>query len=180
MDKLKFALFSIVVLSVMGLAWYWSVATIESGSEHALSQKIAELTEENNTLQNQVEELTEKLALLEPEPTSVDENAEVVTESPKPVVATPTTYEHQSLINELEKLVTDNVSMKLKSTGSRVGTLQKFLNVYNDASAKVDNDYGAGTVKLVTEFQRAEGLTADGEAGPGTFKKMIEWLKEQG
>ena len=180
MDKLKFALLSIVVLSLVGLTWYWSVSTIESGSDHAINQKVKELSEENEKLKTEVRELTFELAALKPK--VVESTPQIVTPTPevkKPAPA-PTTYEHQTLINDLQKLVDDGVTMKLKSMGSRVGTVQKFLNIYNDTSLKVDNDYGAGTVKLVTEFQKAEGLLADGEAGPGTFRKMIEWLKEQG
>ncbi len=177
MDKLKFALFSIVVLSGVGLVWYWSVSTIESGSEHAFNQKVAELTDENKSLKEEVKELKDKLSLLEPK--IVDSSGGIP--APEVKIETETTvYENQDLIDELQKLIDSNVSMKLKSAGPRVGTVQKFLNIYNDASAKVDNDYGAGTVKLVAEFQKAEGLTADGEAGASTFKKMIEWLKDQG
>ncbi|KKT19097.1 MAG: hypothetical protein UW02_C0015G0001, partial [Candidatus Nomurabacteria bacterium GW2011_GWB1_43_7] len=43
---------------------------------------------------------------------------------------------------------------------------------------RVDNDYGAGTKTDVMNFQKAEGLSADGEAGPNTFLKMIDWLEE--
>ncbi|HBB54043.1 TPA: hypothetical protein DHS24_02780 [Candidatus Nomurabacteria bacterium] len=69
--------------------------------------------------------------------------------------------------------------MKEKSQGTRVGTVQTFLNIYNNTSKLVDNDYGPGTKTDVMNFQKAEGITVDGEAGPGTFRKMIEWLKKQ-
>ncbi|HYD90300.1 MAG TPA: peptidoglycan-binding domain-containing protein, partial [Flavobacterium sp.] len=83
------------------------------------------------------------------------------------------------LINELQKLIDDNIFMKEKSSGTRVGTVQTFLNLYNNTSKRVDNDYGAGTKADVIKFQKAVGLTADGEAGPNTYRKMIEWLKKQ-
>jgi peptidoglycan hydrolase-like protein with peptidoglycan-binding domain len=70
--------------------------------------------------------------------------------------------------------------MKLSSSGTRVGTVQNFLNLYNKTSNKIDNDYGASTVKSVAAFQKAQGLTADGQAGSSTFSKMISWLKKQG
>ncbi|MCE9548824.1 peptidoglycan-binding protein [Candidatus Nomurabacteria bacterium] len=69
--------------------------------------------------------------------------------------------------------------MKEKSRGTRVGTVQTFLNIYNGTTKKVDNDYGAGTKADVIKFQKAVGLTADGEAGPSTFAKMIDWLETQ-
>ena len=70
--------------------------------------------------------------------------------------------------------------MKLKSTGTRVGTVQNFLNLYNKTSNKIDNDYGASTVASVALFQKAQGLTSDGQAGASTFNKMISWLEKQG
>ncbi|MBI2630677.1 peptidoglycan-binding protein [Candidatus Nomurabacteria bacterium] len=70
--------------------------------------------------------------------------------------------------------------MKVGSKGTRVGTIQKFLNLYNKTSKPVDNDYGPGLKADVTAYQKAAGTTADGETGPATYKKMIEWLKKQG
>jgi peptidoglycan hydrolase-like protein with peptidoglycan-binding domain len=67
--------------------------------------------------------------------------------------------------------------MKEKSQGTRVGTIQTFLNIYNNTSKKIDNDYGASTKADIIKFQKNEGLTADGGAGPSTFRKMIDWLK---
>ncbi len=178
MDKLKFGLFSIVVLGSLGLVWYWSVSTIESGSEHAMRERIQELEQENQVLTKQVKDLESELILLKPvaeEPKTVVK--EPVKEEQQPASTTTTADKDQSLINELQKLITDKVMMKQGSAGARVGTVQRFLNRYNNTSNRVDNDYGATTVKLVSVFQKAEGLTADGEAGEGTFKKMIEWLK---
>jgi peptidoglycan hydrolase-like protein with peptidoglycan-binding domain len=60
-----------------------------------------------------------------------------------------------------------------------VGVVQKFLNIYNSTSKRVDNDFGAGTVTLVKNFQKDIGMTADGEVGPTTLSKMITWLKNQ-
>jgi murein L,D-transpeptidase YcbB/YkuD len=179
MDKLKFGLFSIVVLSLLGLSWYWSVNTIETGAEHKANAELANLQKENADLKSQVSLLTEQLAELKP--ATKEEETSVVEPAPtKPAATTTTTTvnKNQTLINELQKLVDDNVVMKLKSTGTRVGTVQKFLNLYNGTNTKIDNDYGATTVKLVTDFQKDQGLTANGEAGASTFKKMIEWLKK--
>ena len=170
MENLKFIVYSIVILAVIGLIGYWSFFTMQSGSEHVASEKIKQLQEENENLKNEVEDLTKELAVLQPK----IEEPPVTEETKQPIV-----YKYQDLINELQKLVDDNVFMKLKSYGTRVGTVQKFLNIYNNTSVKVDNDYGPGTVTRVKAFQKMEGLTADGEAGSTTFKKMIEWLKKQ-
>jgi len=186
MEKLKFILFSIVILALVGIIGYWSVVTLQSGSEFKTSQKIEDLTKENEDLKKQVANMTDELdtykakvadsvAPIVQEPTPEP----VKVETPKPTT-TKTTYKDQSLINELQKLVTDKVYMKLKSIGTRVGTVQNFLNLYNKTSNKVDNDYGETTKTRVAAFQKDQGLTADGEAGPTTFTKMITWLKKQG
>lgn len=189
MEKLKFALYSIVVLTVLGILGYWAVVTIKSGSEFAATQKIGELQQQNEDLTKQVADLTQQLnasqaqvANLTPTPT---QNVTSPTTPAKPSTSTststkPTTYKNQTLINQLQQLVTANINMKLKSTGTRVGTVQNFLNLYNNTSNKIDNDYGASTVKAVSLFQKAQGLTADGQAGASTFNKMISWLEKQG
>jgi len=173
MDKLKFALFSVVVLLMLGLIGYWAIATLQSGNEFAASQKIEQLQKENEDLKKEAENLTNELSALRPK-------EEPKTEEIKQEPVQPTVYKYQNLINELQKLIDDNVFMKLKSGGGRVGTLQKFLNIYNNTSNKVDNDYGASTERAVKSFQKEQGLNADGQAGPGTFSQMIDWLKKQG
>lgn len=182
MDNVKFILGSIVALAVLGLVGYWAVGTLQSGSEHEKNQEISKLKEENENLMEQVESLEEELSVFQakyPEPTT-----EVVVsapiEEPKTSPVASTKYKHQGLISELQELIDDNVYMKLKSKGSRVGTVQEFLNLYNKTSTKVDNDFGASMKTALISFQKKEGLTADGEAGPNTYKKMIEWLKKQG
>ncbi|MES3032116.1 MAG: peptidoglycan-binding domain-containing protein [Patescibacteria group bacterium] len=174
MEKFKFILFSIVILALVGIGGYWSVATLQSGPEYATEQKLRALQKENEDLGLEVKKLTADLSAahskLEVSAPSVEKTAEV----PK-----TTAYKYQSLMNELQKLADGNVFLKLKSSGAGVGTVQKFLNIYNDTSNKIDNDYGVGTVNAIKIFQKDQGLTADGEAGPGTFSKMISWLKKQ-
>jgi murein L,D-transpeptidase YcbB/YkuD len=188
MEQFKFAAGSIIVLALVAGTGYWAVTTMQSGSEHRNTEKIKALTDENESLKEQVEELNDQLAALQdqasqPAEKPVEEpKQEVPKEQPKTPAIKPatTTYKNQTLINELEKLISDNVYMKVGSSGTRVGTVEKFLNLYNKTSNKIDNDYGAGLKAAVAAFQKAEGLTADGEAGPGTFKKMVDWLKKQG
>jgi peptidoglycan hydrolase-like protein with peptidoglycan-binding domain len=172
MEKLKFALFSIVTLVLLGLFGYWSIVTIQSGDEHIEDQKVKTLQKENEDLKTQVKKLTSELGVLKAQL----EPAPVVTPEMDSIVV----YKHQDLINEIQELADSNISLKLKSRGAGVGTVQKFLNVYNNTSSKVDNDYGEGTKTRVAAFQKDMGLSADGEAGQSTFLKMIEWLKNQG
>lgn len=80
------------------------------------------------------------------------------------------------LAGDLQDLVDDNVLMKKGSRGTRVGIVQKFLIEYG-IKMTADNDYGDTTVNAVKKFQSENGLSADGQAGPGTYKKMIAWLE---
>jgi cell division protein FtsB len=182
MERIKFILFLIIVLTLLGLAGYWAVDTLQSGSEYKQREEIKRLEGENEELKTQVETLTEELAVLQSKyPYSAPEVEEKEPiEETKPALEATTKYKYQELINELQELINDNVFMKLKSRGSRVGTVQEFLNLYNKTSTRVDNDFGASTKTALITFQKKEGLTADGEAGPNTYKKMIEWLKKQG
>lgn len=189
MENFRFTLFSVFIVLLFGGAGYWAFTTIESGSSHIDKETQKKLEEENKVLTDENYQLKRQLSLLteEKEQAKTEDQAiqkpEVVatTETPKKEETKPstttTTSKNQTLINELQKMVNNNTNLKLKSQGPAVGTVQKFLNIYNNTSNKVDNDYGATTVTLVKNFQKAQGLTADGQAGPGTLKKMITWLK---
>jgi len=190
MENFKFVLFSIFVLALLGFASYWAFSTIETGSSHVDNQKLKELESNKVELEKQVADLTRENSLLKESevketPVVPIKEPEVVTTptpTPTPTKTTTTTtktttLKYQSLINELQKLVDGNIYLKLKSQGDAVGTVQKFLNVYNNTSNKIDNDYGASTISKVKDFQKAQKITADGESGSGTFNKMISWLK---
>ena len=174
MEKLKFALFSIVTLSLLGIFGYWAVSTIQSGTESVIAQKAKQLQKENANLKVQVSKLANDL-----------DTAQSKIKDLTPVVqkpTSPTVYKYQSLMDEIQKLIDGKVVLKQHSGGSKVGTVQKFLNIYNNTTNKVDNDYGAGTVKAVTAFQKDQkdsGLNANGVADSDTFNAMIEWLKTQ-
>lgn len=177
MENFKFILISIIIIAGMSLLGYWAVRTLEPGDAFVSKQKQIALEEKNQELEKEIRTLKNQLAALQPK----EEEKPTVT---PPTTTTPTkpatvTYKHQSLINDLQKLITDKVFMKVGSQGTRVGTVQTFLNIYNKTSKKVDNDFGAGTKADLIIFQKAEKITADGEAGPATFQKMIDWLKKQ-
>ncbi|OGI64066.1 hypothetical protein A3H53_04115 [Candidatus Nomurabacteria bacterium RIFCSPLOWO2_02_FULL_40_10] len=171
MEKLKFALFAIVTLGLLGIFGYWAVTTIQSGTEHAKEQKIETLEKENAELKKDLEKLTSEFGTAQ---AKIKELTPEVKKEPEVVV-----YKHQSLIDELQKLIDGKTLLKQKSSGPKVGTVQKFLNIYNDTTKKVDNSYGIGTAKVVSDFQKDVGLNPNGESGSSTFVKMIEWLKKQ-
>lgn len=181
-EDIKSNFFTILLLVILGACGYWAFNTMESGSSHIDNQKLETLEEENEKLKREVLDLKNENSNLvlqkEEEVTSVPSVKEVTKEE-VPVVKTPTptVSKYQSLINDLQKIVNSNIGLKKGSTGPSVGSVQKFLNIYNKTSSKVDNDYGNSTVTAVKSFQKKEGLTSDGEAGTGTIKKMISWLK---
>jgi murein L,D-transpeptidase YcbB/YkuD len=187
MDNFKFTLFSIFILALLGFSGYWAFSTIESGSTHVDSQKQKELKQKNEELTKELAQLKTDYNLLEAEKEAEQQKEQEAlanitpdnTATPTSIPTKTTILRYQSLINDLQKLVDGKIYLKNKSQGSAVGTLQKFLNIYNNTSTKVDNDYGASTAMAVKAFQKAEGLTQDGEVGPGTFSKMISWLKSK-
>jgi len=64
--------------------------------------------------------------------------------------------------------------LKKGSKGAAVTKLQQTLNAKYPAYSKlrVDGDFGAGTDKVVREFQRRAGLKVDGIVGAGTRAKL--------
>ena len=58
------------------------------------------------------------------------------------------------------------------STGSTVKQIQTKLKSWGYYSGSVDGVYGSATEKAVRAFQKKNGLTVDGKAGPQTLKAM--------
>lgn len=121
-----------------------------------------------------------------PEPSDSDDDSTTVALTPtEPTSATeevPTAQpsgEYAELIAELNKLIDDNINMRVGSRGTRVGTVQNFLNIFLDTDSTIDNDFGNGTRSRVIEFQESQGLDPDGQPGPNTYQAMIDWLNEQ-
>lgn len=61
---------------------------------------------------------------------------------------------------------------QMGSRGSEVKAIQEKLQEYGLYSGSVDGIYGTATREAVIRFQKANGLTADGIAGPATLKKL--------
>ena len=61
---------------------------------------------------------------------------------------------------------------RLGSTGSEVTKIQTKLKNWGYYKGSVDGKYGTQTQKAVKEFQRKNGLTADGIAGSSTLAAM--------
>jgi len=110
---------------------------------------------------------------------SDDDEEDSVEESNETTDSSSTSVEYADLVAALDKLIDDNIAMKVGSRGTRVGTVQEFLNVFLEKQSTADNDFGPGTKARVIEFQKEIGITADGEPGPNTYKEMIDWLNIQ-
>lgn len=61
---------------------------------------------------------------------------------------------------------------KVGSTGSEVKAIQQSLKDRGLYSGSVDGIYGSQTQAAVKKFQKQQGLTADGIAGPQTLKRL--------
>ncbi|MBR6027771.1 MAG: peptidoglycan-binding protein [Clostridia bacterium] len=57
-------------------------------------------------------------------------------------------------------------------SGAAVRALQQQLKKLGYYSGTVDGDFGSGTASAVLAFQKANGLSADGKAGTGTFNRL--------
>lgn len=73
--------------------------------------------------------------------------------------------------NQKENTTIETLS-KYGSRGSEVTQIQTKLKRWGYYSGSVDGIYGTKTVNAVKYFQRKNGLTADGIAGPATLKAM--------
>lgn len=58
------------------------------------------------------------------------------------------------------------------STGAEVKAIQETLKDRGLYSGSIDGIYGTGTQAAVKKFQKQQGLTADGIAGPLTLKRL--------
>ncbi|MDE4086892.1 peptidoglycan-binding protein (plasmid) [Planococcus maritimus] len=76
----------------------------------------------------------------------------------------------------LERLRTDIVFYVGGPSGRGVELLQEDLEYFYLSSGIIDGIYGSGTRQSVRDFQSDNSLFVDGEAGPGTLKKMDELL----
>ena len=73
--------------------------------------------------------------------------------------------------NNKENLAVETLS-KYGSRGSEVTQIQTKLKRWGYYSGSIDGIYGTQTVNAVKYFQRKNGLTVDGIAGPATLKAM--------
>lgn len=187
MENFKFtfvSFFLILVLAGVGVLGYMA---LERGDESGLKQRVAKLEAQISSQEKALVERDRKIAQLETDL----ENTVPATTTAEPVTTTSSTTATSSsttssssssndsaLLTELKSLRSRGVILEPGDSGAAVGSIQKFLNEYNNTSGGVDNDFGPGTRSKVEAFQNKEGLTPDGGVGPTTLGRMITWLEK--
>jgi murein DD-endopeptidase MepM/ murein hydrolase activator NlpD len=78
----------------------------------------------------------------------------------------------QSLATSLSAQAPPKSTLSKGMNSPEVKGLQKTLNEKLGTNLKLDGDFGANTQKALRQFQQAQGLTADGVAGPKTWAKL--------
>lgn len=73
---------------------------------------------------------------------------------------------------------TANQSLHQGATGVQVEHLQKALVVFGHLNGSIDGSFGAKTLAAVKSYQRENGLTVDGKAGPNTLNSIITKAKK--
>lgn len=68
-------------------------------------------------------------------------------------------------------------TLKYGARGDRVKLLQQALKDLSFLSGKADGKFGTATQLAVTSFQQANGLDADGKAGPKTLRRLENLLE---
>lgn len=165
MNEFKFQFVNILLLGALVFGMYWAFTNVNNGITYGERDIIASPGEVNPETPID-EEIFDTPVIVD------DVSYEVTDPQPEKTLSAS----EKQLLTKLQGLIDDNINMKEGSRGTRVETVQKFLNIYFDTNSVTDGDYGPGTLANVKKFQAAEGLTADGQAGPNTYKKMIELL----
>lgn len=179
MNELKYQITQLIFLVLLGLGGYWALTHLDNGISYSRDQIVSVNETDSETI--------EKPIVVADPIADPEETAPVVSESDDPAV-TPTPKDpstsslsgtEKELVSSLERLIKDDIYMKVGSRGTRVGSVQKFLAYYfTDQKVTADNEYGPGTKTLVEKFQIKEGLSPDGQAGPNTYQKMIDTITE--
>lgn len=173
MESLKGNILIVLFVAIILALGYWAVTSVQGKAldlaRHASIEDVGPVVT-SSAIDNVSTPRAVNPSPAAETPTTVTPNPETPPQSSVP------TGQYADLQTKIQGLINDKVFMKKGSRGTRVGTVQKFLIAYG-VSMKVDNDYGDSVANAVKKFQKEEGLTADGETGPTTYQKMIEWLK---
>lgn len=173
MKQFGFTLITLLFLGVLGYGGYLAVASLkdpkayvtDSGERIGDIHQVATSTDEGD--EKSVYELDLGLA-------------EKTASSTEQVLAatSSTATADTSLVARLETLISKNIVLKKGSKGDYVGTIQMFMNEHYSKTAKIDNDFGAKLEADVKKFQTENKISATGQVGSQTQKKMLEIAKK--
>ncbi len=162
MSEFKYRFVNLILLAILGFGIYWAFTAIDNG---IIYDKNSDVVSDNSS-KNENSVPSEEVVLFDN--TKTKDN--VVEDKKEEKKLSP---EEEVLLGKLQGLIDDKVYMKKGSQGTRVGSVQEFLNIYFNTNKIIDNDYGPGTMSDVKKFQENEGIDADGLSGPETYKDMI-------
>jgi murein L,D-transpeptidase YcbB/YkuD len=172
MKTAHFNLILIGLLAVVGALGYVSFSTIRFGTANV--DTVKEATGTQTTTPTDTEAVT-------PADTVATTPETPATTTPTEAPAATTTgvpAKYADLAKRIQGLIDDQVQMKAGSSGTRVGTVQEFLNVYDPAgSVAPNNNYGPATTTRTKKFQAEVGVPTSGYAGPKTYAAMLKWLE---
>jgi peptidoglycan hydrolase-like protein with peptidoglycan-binding domain len=86
----------------------------------------------------------------------------------------------QSVTPPATSLQAPKTTLKPGDAGAQVRVLQRALAHLGYSPGTVDGQYGAATVRAVSNFQRAHKLTVDGIVGPATLAALASALTARG
>src|SRR3989338_6925944 len=125
LESFKSIIISLIIFGIVVVGGYWAFVSLEPGGVHVVKQEQKKLEQKLEDFEKDFNSLKNKI------------NTQVTIES--------TTSKNQELITALQKFVNDKVVMKSGSQGTRVGTVQSFLNIYKNENRRIDNSFGPTT-----------------------------------
>lgn len=174
MKQFGFTLITVLFIGLLGYGGYYAVTSLkdpktyvsDSGERIGDIHRVATTTDEGG--EKSVFELDLGLA------TETASSTEAVL-----AATSSTATSGSSLTARLETLISKNIVIKQGDKGEYVGTIQMFMNAHYNKSAKIDNDFGKNLLADVKKFQSENKISATGQVGAQTQKKMLELAKKQ-
>lgn len=174
MNELKYQITQIVFLVLLGLGAYWAFTHLDNGISYTRDE-IVTVAQNTDIVPDETISVIDNETLLTATGEEIESN--IPAEDDEVVITPSSSNDNEDLISDLQKIIEADIIMKSGSNGTRVGSVQKFLDLYfEDKDVVADNDFGPGTTRLVKEFQTKELNGGDGRVGPNTLKEMIKWL----
>lgn len=174
MKQFGFTLITVLFIALLGYGGYYAVASLkdpksyvsDSGERIGDIHRVATSTDEGD--EKSMYELDTKLTL------------QVASSTQAVLAATSSTATATNgLQTRLETLISKNIVVKQGDKGDYVGTIQMFMNEHYNKTSKIDNDFGKNLVADVKKFQAENKISATGQVGSQTQKKMLEFVKKQ-